>query len=53
MRMSVSTLVRGKLAGFSTDRLLKFLVALDCDVEIAVRPSNRDTSGILEASSVR
>ncbi len=42
----VSTLVRGKLAGFSTDRLLKFLVALDCDVEIAVRPSTHDTCGI-------
>ena len=34
----VSALIRGKLDGFSTDRLFRFLNALDQDVEILVRP---------------
>lgn len=34
----VSALVRGRLAQFSTDRLLTFLTALDQDVDIVVRP---------------
>ena len=33
----VSDLVRGKLRGFSTDRLLRFLNALGRDIEIVVR----------------
>lgn len=33
----VSALMRGRLAGFSTDRLLRFLVSLDCDVKITIR----------------
>ena len=33
----VSALVRGKLEGFSTDRLLRFLNALGQDVQIVVR----------------
>lgn len=33
----VSDLVRGKLKGFSTDRLLRFLNVLGRDVEIVVR----------------
>jgi predicted XRE-type DNA-binding protein len=33
----VSDLVRGKLKGFSTDRLFRFLNALGRDVEIVVR----------------
>jgi predicted XRE-type DNA-binding protein len=36
----VSDLVRGKLDGFTLDRLLKFLNRLDQDVEITVRPAN-------------
>jgi predicted XRE-type DNA-binding protein len=32
----VSNLVRGKLRGFSTDRLLRFVVALGQDVEIVI-----------------
>jgi predicted XRE-type DNA-binding protein len=35
----VSDLVRGKLDGFTVDRLLKFLNRLDQDVEISVRPA--------------
>ena len=33
----VSALVRGRLSGFSTDRLLRCLMSLDQDVEIVVR----------------
>lgn len=34
----VSLLLRGRITGFSTDRLLRFLNALNCDVEIRIRP---------------
>lgn len=37
----VSALVRGRLTGFSMDRLLRFLVALDRDVEIVIKPKAR------------
>jgi len=36
----ISVLLRGRLAGFSVDRLLRFLVALDRDVEIVVKPKS-------------
>jgi predicted XRE-type DNA-binding protein len=41
----VSALVRGRLEGFSLDRLLRFLLALDRDVEIVVRPRPGSPSG--------
>ena len=34
----VSALMRGRLESFSTERLIRFLIALDQEVEIAVRP---------------
>jgi len=34
----VFRLLRGRLDGFSAERLLRFLTALDQDVEIAVKP---------------
>jgi predicted XRE-type DNA-binding protein len=37
----VSALLRGKLDGFSIDRLFRSLNALDRDVEIVVRPADR------------
>ncbi len=37
----VSALLRGKLDGFSTDRLFRFLNALGQDVEIVIRPVRR------------
>lgn len=37
----VSDLVRGKLKGFSTDRLLRFLSALGRDIEIVVHARRR------------
>ena len=37
----VSTLMRGRLSGFSTERLFRFLNALGRDVEIIVKPKPR------------
>jgi predicted XRE-type DNA-binding protein len=37
----VSALLKGKLAGFSTDRLLRFLMALDRDVDIVIKRKPR------------
>jgi predicted XRE-type DNA-binding protein len=39
----VSAVIGGRLAGFSLDRLLRFLVLLGSDVEIVVKP--RRTAG--------
>lgn len=36
---SVSKLLKGQLRGFSTERLFKFLKALNQDVEIRIRPA--------------
>lgn len=36
----VSALKRGRLAGFSMDRLVRFLVLLGNDVEIVVKPAS-------------
>jgi len=36
----ISALLCGRLDGFSTERLLRFLNALDQDVEIAIRPTS-------------
>ena len=41
----VSALVRGRLAGFSLDRLVRFLVLLGSDVEIVVKPRVRARPG--------
>jgi len=40
----VSALTRGKLSGFSTARLLRFLNALGNDVEIVVKPKPENRS---------
>lgn len=37
----VSALMHGRLSGFSTDRLLKFLLLLRQDVFISIRPAPR------------
>jgi predicted XRE-type DNA-binding protein len=42
----VSALKNGRLAGFSIERLLSFLQALDQDVEIVVYPKSTETSHI-------
>ena len=41
----VSALMRGKLSGFSTDRLFRFLNALGSDVEIVIRPARLGQGG--------
>jgi predicted XRE-type DNA-binding protein len=37
----VSALIRGRLAGFSIERLLRFLLLLGADVSITIRPRQR------------
>lgn len=46
----VSALVRGRLGGFSTERLFKFLNALDREVEIVVRPVRRKRSATVRVT---
>lgn len=38
----VSALLKGRLEGFSIDRLFRFLNALGRDVEIVIRPAKRE-----------
>lgn len=38
----VSQLMRGQLKGFSVERLIRFLVALDQEVEVSIRPKPAD-----------
>jgi predicted XRE-type DNA-binding protein len=38
----ISALIRGKLSGFSTDRLFRFLNALGQDVEIVIRSREKN-----------
>ena len=40
----ISNLMRGRLAGFSTERLFKFLNALGQDVEIVIKPKRNSKS---------
>ncbi len=37
----ISALANYRLEGFSVERLMHFLTALDCDVEIVIRPKPR------------
>lgn len=38
----VSTLLSGKSSGFSTDRLMRFLNALDQDINISIKPKPKN-----------
>ena len=40
----VSALLRGRLEGFSCDRLFRFLNALDRDIEIVIRPTKKHSN---------
>lgn len=42
----ISALLRGRLQGFSTDRLIRFLNALGREVEIVVRVARRGHPGV-------
>ena len=44
----VSALLNGRLEGFSTDRLFRFLTALGCDVRITVTRTHRRSIGQVE-----
>jgi predicted XRE-type DNA-binding protein len=48
----VSALMRGKLDGFSLDRLFRFLNALGRDVEIVVRPARQESDANTRVISV-
>lgn len=41
----VSSIVNGHLEGFSTDRLMRFLTDLGCDVQISVSAAHPKTRG--------
>ena len=43
----VSGLIRGRLAGFSTERLFRFLNALGSDVEISVKPKPKSRTAAI------
>lgn len=45
----VSALLNGRLSGFSMDRLVRFLLALDRDVQITVRPKQDDRAHVTVA----
>ena len=47
----VSALLNGRLEGFSTDRLIRFLNALGCDVRITVSKPHPRKAGKVKVSS--
>src|SRR5437879_5922400 len=49
----VSALLRGKLTGFSTERLLRFLNVLGQDVHIVIRPSRHQHAALRVVSEAR
>lgn len=49
----VSALVRYRLDGFSVERLMGFLTALNQDVEIMIRPSRTNGEGHVSVLAVR
>lgn len=49
----ISALMRGKLSGFSTERLMKFLNMLDRDVEIVIKPKRRSQDhGVIRVAAL-
>jgi predicted XRE-type DNA-binding protein len=48
----ISRLLRGQLAGFSTERLIQFLTLLGQDVMIVVKPASRQSHGLGQVSVV-
>ncbi len=49
----ISALRNYRLDGFSVERLMNFLTALDCDVEILIRPKpkSRKTARVLATAA--
>ena len=50
-RPDLSRLLRGDFGEYSLERLLRFLMALGCDIDIVIRPSGSDTGGTLRIAS--
>ena len=48
----VSALKNGRLSGFSIERLLSFLRALDRDIDIVIRPKIEDVAHIQVAEAI-
>ena len=46
-RPQLSRLLCGEFRAYSLERLLRFLRALGCDIDIVIRPSGSDTGGTL------
>lgn len=46
----VSAMLAGQFRGYSVERLMRFLVALGQDVEIAVKPAKRGTAAELRVA---
>lgn len=44
----VSALLKGRLDGFSTDRLLRFLTVLGCDIQITISPPHAQAPGSVQ-----
>tara|TARA_R110002020_G_scaffold6117_14_gene25568 strand:+ start:475 stop:849 length:375 start_codon:yes stop_codon:yes gene_type:complete len=42
----VSNLTRGRIAGFSVERLMKFVAALGWDINIEMRPSGKERGSV-------
>ena len=47
----LSRLLRGDFREYSLERLLRFLMALGCDIDIVIRPSGSDTGGTLRVAA--
>ena len=50
-RSELSRLLRGELREHSLERLLRFLMALGCDVDIVIRQANSATGGRLRIAA--
>ena len=46
-RPELSRLLCGEFRAYSLERLFHFLMALGCDIDIVIRPSDPDTGGTL------
>lgn len=49
----VSALIRGRLSGFSIERLLRFLLLLGTDISITIKPHQRFRSGSRTRTATR
>ena len=50
-RPELSRLLCGEFRAYSLERLLHFLMALGCDIDIVIRPSGLNTGGTLRVAA--